>query len=88
MIQPMKQLSPAAALGAAVKADTLSILCFQLGMYGWMAIVYFVLWPKPHLKPNQPVFWFMMQIAMIVGFFTTYPINYWLVRSGLKESME
>jgi hypothetical protein len=87
MIQPMKQLSLAAGLKAAIKADTLSILSFQVGMYAWMAIVYFVLWPHPHLEANQPAFWFMMQIAMIFGFFTTYPMNRWLVQSGIKESM-
>ncbi len=87
MIQPMKQLPPVAALKAAIQADTLSILSFQVGMYAWMAVVYFVLWPHPHLKPNQPAFWFMMQIAMIFGFFTTYPMNRWLVQSGIKESM-
>lgn len=87
MIQPMKQLSPAAGLKAAIKADTLSILSFQVGMYAWMAIVYFVLWPGPHLDANQPTFWLMMQIAMVFGFFTTYPMNRWLVQSGIKESM-
>ncbi len=87
MIKPMKQLSPGAALRASIKADTFSILSFQAGMYAWMAIVYFVLWPKHHLKPDQPAFWLMMQIAMIFGFLTTYPVNYWLVETGQKESM-
>lgn len=87
MIQPMRQLSPGAALKAAIQADTLSILSFQVGMYSWMAIVYFVLWPGPHLTANQPAFWLMMQVAMIFGFLTTYPMNAWLLRNGIKESM-
>ena len=29
----------------------------------------------------------MMQIAMICGFVTAYPVNWWLIRAGLKEKM-
>ncbi|SAL05779.1 hypothetical protein AWB81_07303 [Caballeronia arationis] len=29
----------------------------------------------------------MMQVAMVVGFFTTYPVNWWLIRKGIKEKM-
>jgi hypothetical protein len=36
---------------------------------------------------NGPVFWFMMQIGLILGFATTYPVNRWLVRVGIKPGM-
>ena len=36
------------------------------------------------LSKTNPVFWFMMQIAMIAGFLTSYPVNRWLVRKGIK----
>jgi hypothetical protein len=29
----------------------------------------------------------MMQLAMIIGFFTAWPVNSWLVRAGAKEKM-
>jgi hypothetical protein len=29
----------------------------------------------------------MMQIAMLAGFVTSYPVNWWLIRAGLKEEM-
>jgi hypothetical protein len=29
----------------------------------------------------------MMQIAMLCGFVTSYPVNWWLLRAGLKEKM-
>jgi Domain of unknown function (DUF4396) len=29
----------------------------------------------------------MMQIAMVFGFVTSYPINWWLIPSGVKEEM-
>ena len=54
-IKPMRNLSPSQALLAALKADTLSILSFEIGLFGWMALTYFVLFPDPHLMPNQPL---------------------------------
>jgi len=38
-ITPMRQLSPREGLKAALKADSLSLTGWQLGMYGWMAMV-------------------------------------------------
>jgi hypothetical protein len=86
-IQPMRHLPFGQALGEAIKADTLSIAAFQVGMYAWMALTYFVLFPAPHLKPVQPQYWLMMQIAMVCGFLTTAPMNRWLVGKGIKEAM-
>ncbi|WP_350029102.1 DUF4396 domain-containing protein [Caballeronia sp. GAFFF1] len=28
-----------------------------------------------------------MQLAMVAGFLTTYPVIYWLIRRGIKEKM-
>ena len=86
-IKPMRDLTPFQSVIAAAKADTLSIVAFQVGMYGWMALVHFKLFSDPHLTPFQSPFWLMMQIGMICGFATTLPVNYLLLRSGLKEAM-
>ena len=32
-------------------------------------------------------FWFAMQIAMICGFVTSYPTNWYLISAGIKERM-
>jgi hypothetical protein len=85
-IAPMRHLGPAEGLKAAVKADTLSLVAFEVGMFGWMAVTRLLLF-HPALEPNDPVYWFMMQIAMIVGFLTSYPANWFLVRRGIKEAM-
>lgn len=85
-IKPMRGLSPRAGLVAAVKADTLSLSAWQVGMYGWMAVVTFLIFGH-ELEKTSPVFWFMMQIAMIGGFLTSYPMNWWLLRRGIKERM-
>lgn len=85
-IKPMRKISSGEALKAALKADTLSLICWQVGMYGWMAIAIFLIFHY-QLKATEPLFWFMMQIAMIVGFFCAFPINWWLIKKGIKEAM-
>jgi hypothetical protein len=86
-IKPMRNLSPSQGLIAAVKADTLSILTFEIGLFAWMALTYFVLFQSPHLKPTEPTYWFMMQIGMVIGFLTSYPMNRLLMTWGIKEVM-
>ncbi|WP_418275327.1 DUF4396 domain-containing protein [Isoptericola jiangsuensis] len=89
-IAPMRGLGLRAGVRAAVKADALSITAWQVGMYGTMALVQ--LWWLPEVLGGRaavttPVFWAAMQVAMVVGFATSYPVNWWLVRSGVKERM-
>lgn len=89
-IKPMRDLTPLQGLIAAVKADTLSLVSWQIGMYGFMAFAQLYLlghFLGHRAKVDTPEFWFMMQIAMIAGFITAYPVNWWLVRSGIKEKM-
>jgi hypothetical protein len=59
-------------------------------MYGFMAIAYFLLFRRVlgvKLETSMAEFWFMMQIAMLCGFCTSYPVNWWLLRRGIKEPM-
>ncbi len=86
-IAPMRGLSLGKGLVEAVRADTLSILSFEVGLFAWMALTYYVLFPGPHLNPTQAVFWFMMQVGMILGFCTSYPVNIFLINKGWKERM-
>lgn len=87
-IAPMRDLSLGQGIWAAIRADTLSLTAWQLGMYGWMAIVAFVIFgPEHRPEVNSPVFWFMMQIGMVCGFLTSYPINWLLLNIGWKEKM-
>jgi Domain of unknown function (DUF4396) len=85
-IAPMRGLSLGGGLLQAAKADFFSLTAWQVGMYGWMAIATFILFGHEIEKTN-PIFWFMMQIAMLVGFLTAYPVNWWLLRAGIKEKM-
>ncbi len=86
-IAPMRGLSPRKGLIEAAKADVASLTAFEVGLFSWMAVMYFVLFPSPHLHPDSPVYWFLMQTGMIAGFFTPWPVNTWLIRAGIKEAM-
>lgn len=89
-IAPMRGLGLRKGLKAAVTADTFSISSWQVGMYGTMALVQ--LWILPaaiggRAAVSSPTFWAAMQIAMLVGFATAYPVNWLLIRRGVKERM-
>jgi hypothetical protein len=86
-IAPMRGLSFRKGIVAAAKADILSLTAFEVGLFGWMALMAFVFFPDPHLMPDSPVYWFLMQIGMVLGFVTSWPANVWLIRRGIKEAM-
>ncbi len=86
-IAPMRGLSLRKGLVQAAKADFLSLSAFEVGLFGWMALMAFVFFPSPGLHPDSPVYWFGMQISMAAGFLTAYPVNAWLIRRGIKEAM-
>jgi hypothetical protein len=86
-IAPMRGLSVRKGLIEAAKADVASLTAFEIGLFGWMALMFFVFFPAPHLHPDSPGYWLLMQIGMIAGFFTAWPVNTWLIRAGIKESM-
>jgi hypothetical protein len=89
-IVPMRKLSPGKGLIAALKADALSLAAWQIGMYGAMAFLQFVIFE--HCFGGQAAvdsveFWAAMQVAMIAGFAASYPMNWWLILAGIKERM-
>lgn len=84
-IAPMRGLGVKQGVAAAVKADTISIVAFEVGLFGWMALDAFVLFPGESIASWNH--WFQMQIGMVVGFFTSYPANWLLLRKGWKEPM-
>lgn len=89
-IVPMRGLSPGKGIVAALKADTFSLASWQVGMYGFMAIAQFYLFPHffgHQAEVNTVEFWFAMQLAMLCGFITAAPVNWLLIRKGIKEKM-
>jgi hypothetical protein len=75
------------AIRLAAKADFLALSAFEVGLFGWMAIMQLVLFASPGLPTDSAAFWFLMQVGMLIGFVTTYPVNWWLIRRGIKEIM-
>jgi hypothetical protein len=84
-ISPMLQQTGPRIWWRALKIDFLSLTAWQVGMYGWMALVIFV-WFGP-IAPTHIEFWFMMQLAMACGFCTAYPMNWVLIKAGIKTAM-
>lgn len=88
---PIRQANPALngikALGHAIKADTLSLLAFEVGLFTWMALFNLVFFNPGLINPSMAVYWFMMQIGMLLGHFTSYPANWLLVKWGIKAGM-
>ena len=86
-IVPVRGLGLRAGIVAALKADALSLIAFEIGLFGWMAIMQLIFFSGPHLAPDHPAYWLLMQIGMILGFATAFPVNVWLIRRGVKEAM-
>jgi hypothetical protein len=86
-IAPMRGLGVGRGLVEAAKADFLSLTAFEIGLFGWMALMAFVFFPGPHLHPDTAAYWFLMQVGMALGLLTAYPVNAWLIRRGIKEAM-
>jgi len=82
----MGESNPVKAFINAIKADTLSLVAFEIGMFGFIALTFLVLLPQEPPVASA-TFWFMMQIAMIIGFVTAYPANWYLIRVGIKHGM-
>ena len=75
----MRGLGVAEGVWQAIKADTLSLTAWQVGMYGFMTFAHFYVFAQVlglSLDVNTVEFWFMMQIAMLCGFVTSYPVNW------------
>jgi hypothetical protein len=68
----------------AAKADIASLTAFEIGLFGWMAIYQRGIW-NWRLGIVTSVYWWMMQVGMILGFATSYPMNWILIKYGIKE---
>jgi hypothetical protein len=85
--QAKTEMTRAEAWKDAIKAESLSIIAFEVGLFGWMAFFNLALFGSNVINPSMPVYWFMMQIGMLLGHFTSYPANWFLVKWGIKAGM-
>ncbi len=68
----------------SVQADILSLTTFQIGLFGWMAIFSLAIF-QDTLHADSSIYWFMMQIGMLAGKATSSPMNWWLIKAGIKQ---
>ena len=73
---------------SALKTGALPLLAWQVGAVGGMAAARFLVFRYP-LASMDPVFWWMIQISMGLGFLIAYPVNFLLLRPAAEtESSE
>lgn len=78
--------SYAKALRHSLLPEWLSMNLMMAGMFPTM-VVLMMGHDMRAMEPTQLVFWGAMSAAVIVGFFTAFPINMWMVNVGLKHGM-
>ena len=65
--------------------ELLSMNCLMAGMVPVMTLAMKIV--PAGRDPSNPAFWFIMSMALLVGFITAYPMNWWLVSHHLKHGM-
>ena len=73
------------ALSSTFFPELLSMNCLMAGMVPVMILAMKSV-PTSH-DPSGPSFWFIMSMALLVGFITAYPMDWWLVSRHMKHGM-
>ena len=73
------------ALSSAFFPELLSMNCLMAGMVP--AVTLAMASTPASRDPSVPSFWFIMSMALLVGFITAYPMNWWLVSRHMKHGM-
>lgn len=84
-MKAMKGGSYLAAVRATVLPEWLSMNALMAGMIPIMAIL--TTQDPSAMEPTSGRFWGVMALATIAGGVLAYPVNWWLVASGLKHGM-
>ena len=79
-IAPMEDKYGPQIIYRALKADALSLLFFEIGLFGWMAIFQVAIF-NWNLPMNTVTYWW---IGMFLGHWTGVPINWWLIKTEVK----
>jgi FtsP/CotA-like multicopper oxidase with cupredoxin domain len=74
------------ALRQTFLAEWLSMNTMAAGMFYVMAVLMMGR-DMRSMNATEPQFWFVMSVGVIVGFFTAYPVNVWMVAQGLKHGL-
>ena len=80
----MNHISFQSALRTGFWAELLSLTFMVLGMFPTMVYLMNLL---SVMSPWAFSFWFVMSMSILVGSVVTYPINWWMVSTGMKHGM-
>ncbi len=80
---PARRLPPGQGAGVAALIAFATVLAFDVGMGGWMLFLHFG-WVMPSV--TDVTFLFLMQVGLILGFLTGYPMVRFLVARGVKAA--
>ncbi len=78
---PARRLSGGQGVAVAALIAFATVLAFDIGMGGWMLFLHFG-WVMPSV--TDVTFLFLMQVGLILGFLTGYPMVRFLVARGVK----
>lgn len=84
-IAPMSGAWGPTTLLRAAKADVLSLTSFEVGCFGWMVAFQVGIFGY-RLSMTSWAYWWLMQVGMIMGTATAYPMNVWLLKKNVKEA--
>ncbi len=82
---PKRGLTSRQGLTVALLVAFVTVLAFDVGMLGWMLLLAFGVEFMP--PPSDIAFVFLMQIGVILGFLTGYPMVAWLLSRGTKATV-
>ncbi|KAI9711692.1 MAG: hypothetical protein M1828_001803 [Chrysothrix sp. TS-e1954] len=83
-IAPMSGRWGPMTVARAAKADVLSLTSFEIGAFGWMVAYQVGIW-RYEVDMTTWLYWWMMQVGMCLGVATAFPVNWWLLKVGIKE---
>jgi hypothetical protein len=84
----MRDMAGGSYLGALKGTFMSELLSMNLLMAGMMPTMMILRRYVPAAdNPLTPDFWFVMSMALLVGFVIAYPMNWWLVANHLKHGM-
>jgi hypothetical protein len=72
-----------AAVATFARADLACVSAFEVALFVWLALADYVALPAAS-RPHSPLFWFILQIGLIIGVAAALPPALWLDHRGVE----
>ncbi len=85
----MKDMAGGSYLGAVRNSFMPEWLSMNMMAAGMFPVMIFLMMGRDMraMEPTEPLFWAVMSLGVIVGFFVAYPVNVWMVSKNLKHGL-